>query len=142
MSNEATTRETEEKRIDVVNAIVIDDGRLLAMQRGFGSQAGGWEFPGGKVEDGEDPEAALVRSIGEKLDVPIEVNEFAFSVEVEHDGIAMHTRSYLCHIPQGKHPHLQEHTAARWLERESLHNVGWLPSDARIVEVIVERGIL
>lgn len=101
---------SDRKTIEVVAAIIVDDGRVLATQRGYGDFAGGWEFPGGKVEAGETPEAALVREIHEELDARIEVGAHLVTVEYDYPTLHLVMHCYLCHLESGMT--LLEHKAA------------------------------
>ena len=105
------------KTIDVVAAIIVKDDQILATQRGYGEFEGGWEFPGGKVEPGESPEAAIVREIHEELDAQIAVDDFL--VQVEHDYPTFHLsmKCYLCSLESDFQ--LLEHHAAKWLSRKT-----------------------
>ena len=127
----APARET----VAVVAAVIVKDGRFLATQRGYGELAGGWEFPGGKVEPGESPQQALAREIREELRANIEVGELL--VTVEHDNGAFHLsmECYLCRL-LSDHVSLTEHSDARWLDAETMHSVEWLPADIQVVEAI------
>ena len=129
------------KSIDVVAAIICHEGRVLATQRGYGDFAGGWEFPGGKVEPGEPPEAAVVREIREELDVAVGVDSLLVVVDHDYETFHLHMLCYLAHIEEG-HPHLLEHSAARWLDASTIDSVGWLSADLKVVEAIKGSGVL
>jgi len=122
------------KNIEVVAAILRDEqGRFFATQRGYGEFKDWWEFPGGKMEEGETPEKALIREIGEELDVQIEIDNFLQTVEWDYTNFHLTMHCYLCHITSGNLT-LLEHEAARWLTKEQLDEVNWLPADLIIVE--------
>ena len=125
------------KTIDVVAAIIVKDDQILATQRGYGEFEGGWEFPGGKVEPGESPETAIVREIHEELDAQIAVDDFL--VQVEHDYPTFHLsmKCYLCSLESNFQ--LLEHHAAKWLSRENIDAVDWLPADVKVVDALKER---
>ena len=129
------------KTIDVVAAIIVKDSEILATQRGYGEFEGGWEFPGGKVEEGETPEQAIVREIHEELNAKIAVKDFL--VQVEHDYPTFHL-SMKCFICTLTDPALQllEHHAAKWLDLQHIDSVDWLPADIKVVNAIKERGEL
>lgn len=129
------------KSIDVVAAIICHEGRVLATQRGYGDLAGGWEFPGGKVEPGESPEDAVVREIREELDTVIGVDSLLVIVDHNYETFHLHMLCYVAHIEEG-HPHLLEHSAAKWLDMSTIDSVGWLPADVKVVEAIKRSGIL
>ena len=121
------------KTIEVAAAIITHNGRVFATQRGYGEFKDGWEFPGGKMEPGETPQQALVREIQEELDTEIEVGELVETVEYDYPGFHLTMHCFLCTIPSGAMV-LKEHEAARWLTREELDDVDWLPADVKVVE--------
>ncbi len=127
------------KTIDVVAAIIVDDEKILATQRGYGEFEGGWEFPGGKVEAGETPEQAIVREIREELNANIRVDEFL--VQVEHDYPTFHLsmKCFICSL-DGSGFQLLEHHAARWLDMANIDSVDWLPADIKVVDAIKARN--
>lgn len=121
------------KTIEVVAAIITHNGRVFATQRGYGEFKDGWEFPGGKMEPGETPQQALVREIQEELDTEIEVGELVETVEYDYPAFHLTMHCFLCTIRSGDLV-LKEHEAARWLTREELDDVDWLPADVKVVE--------
>ncbi len=124
--------ETQRKTIKVVAAVIRDGDRIFATQRGYGDYKDWWEFPGGKIEPGETPEAALAREIREELAVEIEVGEYLTSVEYDYPEFHLSMACYWCRIREGE-PKLLEHEAARWLEIKQLGEVQWLPADVLVV---------
>ena len=120
------------KQIEVVAAIVLADGKVLATQRGYGEYKDKWEFPGGKMEAGETPEEALRREIREELAANISVDRFVCTVEHDYPGFHLTMHNYLCHIVSG-HLELLEHEAARWLDIAHIDTVDWLPADRKIL---------
>ena len=125
------------KTVNVVAAIIREGDRVLATQRGYGDQKDGWEFPGGKVEEGETPQEALKREIEEELKTEIEVGEYLTTIEHEYPKFHLSMKCYWARIIEGK-PVLLEHEAARWLSREELDSVAWLPADETIIDRIKE----
>ena len=121
------------KTIEVAAAIITHNGRVFATQRGYGEFKDGWEFPGGKMEPGETPQQALVREIQEELDTEIEVGELVETVEYDYPGFHLTMHCFLCTVRSGALV-LKEHEAARWLTREELNDVDWLPADVKVVE--------
>lgn len=123
------------KIIKVVAAIIKDDNKIFATQRGYGEFKGGWEFPGGKIEEGETPQEALVREIKEELDTVIEVGELIDTVEFDYPAFHLSMDCFWCKIVSGDLV-LKEHKAARWLTKDTLHSVEWLPADLGLIEKI------
>lgn len=123
------------KTIKVVAAIIIHNQKILATQRGYGEFQGGWEFPGGKIEPEESPEEALKREIKEELDVSISIKEHLTTVEYTYPSFHLSMQCYFCEIQSGEIT-LLEHKAAKWLTKEELSSVSWLPADVEVVEAI------
>ncbi len=121
------------KRIEVVAAIIHDEeGRIFATQRGYGEMKDGWEFPGGKMEPGETPEEALRREIWEELETRIVVERLVKAVEWDYPNFHLTMHCFWCRIESG-HLTLKEHEAARWLAKDELESVDWLPADKTII---------
>ena len=123
------------KHIEVVAAIIRKGDRIFATQRGYGEWKDWWEFPGGKMEAGETPEEALVREIREELSAEISVDEFLCMVEHDYPAFHLKMHCYLCSLI-GEALYLNEHEAAKWLTKNELDSVKWLPADVEVVEVI------
>lgn len=123
------------KTIEVVAAIIIKDGKLFATQRGYGEWKGWWEFPGGKIEEGECPEEALIREIREELDASIEIGELLDTVEWDYPDFHLTMHCFLCSLVSDS-LHLNEHQAAAWLTRGTLNSVRWLPADEDLIPFI------
>lgn len=121
------------KTINVVAAIIMKDGRVFATQRGYGDYKDWWEFPGGKIEEGETPEEALVREIREELHAEIEVVRLVDTVQYDYPKFHMDMRCYLCRLISDE-IELVEHEAARWLGTDDVWSVKWLPSDVEVIE--------
>ena len=125
------------KTIRVVAAIIVENGRVFATQRGYGDFKDGWEFPGGIIEAGESPEQALVREIREELDTEIRVERLLRTVEWDYPTFHLSMDCFICKIESGD-LHLREHEAARWLDLEHLNDVDWLPADLQLIPEIAK----
>lgn len=125
------------KTIEVVAAVIVRDGQVFATQRGYGEWQGWWEFPGGKMEPGESPQEALVREIREELDAEISVGLLLETVEWDYPKFHLTMHCFLCSLLSDS-VHLNEHEAAAWLTRDTLHSVKWLPADEGLVGKIGE----
>lgn len=121
------------KQIEVVAAIIQKDDRIFATQRGYGDFKDWWEFPGGKMEIGETPEEALKREIREELSAEISVDSFLCTVEYDYPKFHLTMHCYLCSLLT-EALHLNEHEAARWLTKDELNSVKWLPADEIVIE--------
>ncbi len=121
------------KRIEVVAAIIRREGRVFATQRGHGEWKDWWEFPGGKMEAGESAEEALMREIREELSTEISVDEMLCNVEYDYPKFHLTMHCFLCSLITDA-MHLNEHEAARWLTKEDLDSVQWLPADLQVIE--------
>ena len=119
----------------VVAAIILKDGHVFATRRGYGEWKGWWEFPGGKIETGETPQAALVREIREELDAEISVGNLLETVEWDYPDFHLTMHCYLCTLLSDS-MHLNEHEAAAWLGRATLRSVKWLSADEGILDKI------
>lgn len=132
------------KTLQVVAAIITrrrfeQGAEILATQRGYGDYKDWWEFPGGKIEEGEKPKEALVREILEELDMEIEGGEYLTTVEYEYPKFHLTMECFWCSIAEGE-PHLLEHEAAKWLSIDDFRQVNWLPADIKVVEAIEQNG--
>lgn len=123
------------KVIKVAAAVIIQNGRVFATQRGYGEFKDGWEFPGGKVEPEETPQEALVREIKEELNTVIEVGELLDTVEYDYPDFHLSMDCFICKIIAGD-LELKEHEDARWLTTETLDSVDWLPADLGLIQKI------
>lgn len=128
------------KTIRVVAAVikaVNESGEpvIFATQRGYGEFQGGWEFPGGKIDVGESPQEALRREIIEELDTEITIGELVDTVEYDYPNFHLSMDCFWCEVLSGNLI-LKEHEDARWLLKEQLDDVEWLPADITLVEKI------
>lgn len=123
------------KTINVVAAIIKENNKIFATQRGYGEFTGGWEFPGGKIEEGETPQEALIREIKEELDISIIVGELLDIVEYDYPTFHLSMQCFWATIEDGELI-LKEHMAAKWLKKDELESVNWLPADEGLVEKI------
>ncbi|MBO4451844.1 MAG: (deoxy)nucleoside triphosphate pyrophosphohydrolase [Bacteroidaceae bacterium] len=123
------------KQIEVVAAIIQKEDRIFATQRGYGEWKDWWEFPGGKMEAGETPVEALKREIREELSTEISVDEFFRTVEYDYPAFHLTLHCYLCSL-QTDALHLNEHEAAKWLTKDELDSVKWLPADLELIEAL------
>lgn len=126
------------KTIKVVAAIIEKDDKIFATQRGYGDFKDGWEFPGGKIESDETPKEALIREIKEELDTEIEVGELLDVVEYDYPEFHLTMHCFICKIKSGDLI-LKEHEAAKWLTKDSLYSVDWLPADLGLIKKLEER---
>ena len=131
------------KTIRVAAAVIkaLDDKAdpiIFATQRGYGEFKGGWEFPGGKIEAGETSQEALKREIKEELDTEISVGEFIDTIEYDYPTFHLSMDCFWCQIVSGDLV-LKEHEAAKWLTKEKLDSVDWLPADVTLIDKIKEK---
>ena len=129
----------ERKSIEVVAAVIIEQQRVFATQRGYGEWQGWWEFPGGKLETGESPEVALRREIQEELATHVEIGERLCTVAHDYPNFHLTMHCYLCRVVAGNLS-LLEHKASRWLNLLELEEVQWLPADVEVVKLL--KGML
>lgn len=120
------------KTIEVVAAVIVRDGRVFATQRGYGDFKDMWEFPGGKMEAGENREDALKREIREELAADISVDSFIDTVEYDYPKFHLILHCFLCSL-KTKEVHLLEHESSRWLSADELDSVDWLPADLSVI---------
>ncbi len=128
------------KTIKVVAAVIkledkMEETKIFATQRGYGEFKGGWEFPGGKLEQGETPEQALKREIMEELDTEIEVGELIDTIEYDYPNFHLSMQCFWCSVVKGDLV-LKEHEASKWLTKDTLDTVKWLQADIGIVNTI------
>ena len=127
------------KTIRVVAAVIADDldhpTKILATERGYGEFKGQWEFPGGKIEKGETPEEAIRREIREELEVEIEVGPLLGTIEYDYPNFHLSMDTFLAKVREGTIV-LKEAEAAKWLTKDQLDSVAWLPADVTLIEKI------
>ena len=126
------------KTVRVVAAVIRDNNRIFATQRGYGDLKGGWEFPGGKIEKGETPQEALKREIYEELDTEILVGELIDTIEFDYPTFHLSMDCFWCEVVKGDLV-LKEHEAAKWLNKNTIDEVEWLPADVTLIDVIKEK---
>lgn len=129
------------KIIDVVAAAIVKDGKLFCAQRPKGKSLGGyWEFPGGKIENGEDPKTALIREIEEELKSVIKVVEFVNEASYPYDFGTVRMKTFLAVLESGN-LELVEHQDSKWLSPEELHTLEWAPVDIPAVQLLQEKRV-
>lgn len=126
------------KTIRVVAAVIRESDKIFATARGYGEFKGQWEFPGGKIEEGETPQQALVREIKEELETTITVGDLIGTIEYDYPTFHLSMDCFWCEVIEGELK-LLEAEAAKWLTKEAIYSVQWLPADITIVEEIVKQ---
>ena len=123
------------KTIKVVAAVIKDNDRIFATARGYGEYKGWWEFPGGKIEQGETPQQALIREIKEELDTEIRVGELIDTIEYDYPTFHLSMDCFWAEVVAGNLV-LKEAAAAKWLTKETIDSVAWLPADITLIDKI------
>ena len=126
------------KTVNVVAAVIKDVDKVFATARGYGEYKGWWEFPGGKIEAGETPEDALVREIKEELDSDILVEEYIDTIEYDYPSFHLSMKCYFCKLILGELT-LKEADDARWLTKDTIDDVNWLPADITILDKVKKK---
>ncbi|WP_100401367.1 (deoxy)nucleoside triphosphate pyrophosphohydrolase [Bacillus sp. FJAT-42315] len=130
------------KNIYVVGAVIVEEGKILCAQRGEGKTLSlKWEFPGGKIEQGESPEEALRREIEEEMRCQIEIGEQVEHTVYEYDFGIVHLTTFFCRIVEGE-PVLTEHVAVKWLAPHELASLDWAPADIPAIEKLSQLSVL
>lgn len=126
------------KQVEVVGAVIVRDGRILCAQRGASGTLGGkWEFPGGKIEPGENARDALARELDEELRCAISVGECVTTTIHEYDFATVTLTTFMCRLVSGE-PELTEHAAVVWLEPQDLPTLDWAPADVPAVKLLAQ----
>lgn len=125
------------KEIKVVAAIIQKENKILATKRGYGEFINMWEFPGGKIEPGETKEEALIREIKEELNIEISVDKFAIDIEYQYPNFYLFMSCFMCSIKEGSIK-LLEHNDGKWITKEELNTLNWLPADIDAVNYLKE----
>ena len=136
--------DSERKTIEVVAAVIKKDGNILATQRGYGEFKGKWEFPGGKIEVGENLEQALIREIKEETNALINVIEYISTVEYDYEKFHLIMHTYLCELLEDLEfvyhdDKTLEHENMVWLDLKNLEHLDWLPADILVIEDIKKK---
>lgn len=129
----------DKKKVEVVAAVIVKDGNILATQRGYGEFKGKWEFPGGKMEKGEMEEKALLREIKEELNADINIIDYLTTVSHDYPDFHLIMHTYICTLKSDLHFTYHndkelEHDNMVWLEKNELENIDWLPADIKVVK--------
>ena len=125
------------KEIKVVAAIIQNKNKILATKRGYGEFINMWEFPGGKIESGETKEDALIREIKEELNIKINIDKFALDIEYQYPNFYLFMSCFMCSIKEGS-IELLEHNDAKWITKEELDSLNWLPADIEAINYLKE----
>ena len=125
------------KTIKVVAAVIKRNNKIFVTQRGYGEFKDGWEFPGGKVEKGETKEEALIREIKEELDTVIKVDSYLDTIEYDYPDFHLSMDCFVCSVVEGNLV-LKEHEDSKWIKKEEIDTLNWLPADLIILDKVKE----
>lgn len=125
------------KTIKVVAAVIKRNNKIFVTQRGYGEFKDGWEFPGGKVEKGETKEEALIREIKEELDTVIKVDSYLDTIEYDYPDFHLSMDCFVCSVVEGNLV-LKEHEDSKWIKKEEIDTLNWLPADLVIIDKVKE----
>lgn len=125
------------KTINVVAAIIRKEDKIFVTQRGYGEFKDGWEFPGGKIEDNETPENALVREIKEELNTLIKVDNYLDTIEYDYPKFHLSMKCYICSIVEGNLD-LLEAEDGKWLDKDNIKTLNWLPADLTLIDKVID----
>lgn len=128
------------KTVNVVAAIIVKDNKIFATQRGYGDFKGKWEFPGGKIEENEEPQDAIIREIKEELNIDIIPDDLFETIEYDYPTFHLHMQCFISTIKNGNIV-LNEHIAAKWLSKDELDSVDWIEADITIIEKLKKYNI-
>ena len=124
------------KNVEVSAAIITSGHKVFVTKRGYGEFKGGWEFPGGKLEQGESPEECLLREIKEELDANIFIESFLKTIDYDYPSFHLKMHCFICKVEEGSHLALLEHEDGRFVDADELGDVGFLPADFSLIEDI------
>ena len=125
------------KTIKVVAAVIKRNNKIFVTKRGYGEFKDGWEFPGGKVEKGETKEEALIREIKEELDTVIKVDSYLDTIEYDYPDFHLSMDCFICSVVEGNLV-LKEHEDSKWIKKEEIDTLNWLPADLIILDKVKE----
>ncbi len=123
---------------NVVAGVIFKDGKIYTTQRGYGEFKGWWEFPGGKIEVGETKQQALARELKEELDIEVLVEDYIKTIEYDYPNFHLTMHCYKCELKDGEYPKLLEHENAKWVSKEDIKTVNWLPADIELIDDVLK----
>lgn len=123
------------RMVEVVAGIIFDKDKIFATQRGYGEFKDWWEFPGGKIESGETKQEALKREFKEELDIDICVEDFIKTIEYDYPNFHLTMHCFKCSLING-YPKLLEHEASKWVDKQNISSLNWLPADLQLIDIL------